>query len=215
MLNYNTSNIFKVLADEDDFEDIAPYNIIGDGKWFTLSPSPIGSLINERFSSWYRGKLMWREINVIKAKMDKAKHELDTYRDEIYDNKCKLIDSLREQQILCNSSDKCTQKLDAHLKICSGIDGNGKYKCKKDHVSYDCQFRENGRCSHYYEIEHIEEQLEDYQYVIDEYYSSYLELENSFERALAVKENRLDEYEQQIEDDYEEWNFNMGQRMGW
>jgi len=60
MLNYNTSNIFKVLADEDDFEDIAPYNIIGDGKWFTLSPSPIGSLINERFSSWYRGKLMWR-----------------------------------------------------------------------------------------------------------------------------------------------------------
>jgi len=57
--------------------------------------------------------------------------------------------------------------------------------------------------------------LEDYQYVIDEYYSSYLELENSYERALAVKENRLDEYEQQIEDDYEEWNFNMGQRMGW
>jgi hypothetical protein len=216
MLNYNTSNIFKVLANDqedvyDGFEEVIPYNIVGDGKWIRLTQSPVGKLINERFSSWYTGKLMLREINAIKAKLYEAKNNLDTYRD---DNKCELIASLREQKKLCKSSDKCVQKLNDHLKICGGIDG--KYKCEKYHVSYDCQFtKENGRCSHYYEIKHIEEQLEDYQYVIDEYYSSYLELEISYERALAVKENRLEEYIQQIEDDYENWNFDMGQRMGW
>lgn len=220
MLNYATVNMFKVLADDeedvyDGFEDVVPYNIVGDGKWISLTQSPVGKLINERFSSWYSGKLLWREINDIKAEMDEAKNKLETYRDEIYDNKCELLDSLREQHRLCNSSDKCVQKLDSHLKICGGIDGNGKYKCEKDYVSYDCQFRENGRCSHYYEIERIEEQLGNYQYDIDEYNSSYIDLQVVYERALAVKENRLKEYQEQIEDEYDDWNFEVGQRMGW
>lgn len=215
MSKYATANMFKVLSDNDDFEDVAPYNLVDDGKWFMLDPSPIGQLIRQRFDWRYDGKLMWREINVIKADMDEAKNKLEEYRDKIYDNKCELVTSLREQQRLCKSSDKCFKKLDEHLKICGGIDGNGKYKCDENYISYDCQFKENGRCKHYYEIERIEERLGNYQYYDDNYKSSYLDLQVLYERALAVKENRLKEYEQQEEDDYEDWNFDVGQRMDW
>ena len=65
-----------------------------------------------------------REINSIKEKMDKAKNDLYIYRNEIDNNKCKLVVSLKEQIRLCKISDKCVQKLYVHLKIC----GNGKYK---------------------------------------------------------------------------------------
>ena len=216
-MNYNKTNMFSVLYEYDEyegFEDISPYNEVVDGvEWKSLDPSPIGRIINERFSSWYDGKLTWREINSIKEKMDKAKNDLDRYRDKIYEKKYELLVSLREQKKLCKSSNECVQKLDAHLKICGGIDGTGKYKCEKDYVSYDCQFKKNGRCSHYYEILHIEESLEHYEYVDHSYYETYIDLEISYERALAVKENRLKEYDQQMEDDFDDWNHEVGMRM--
>ena len=214
-MNYKNTNIFKVLAEYneyDDFEDIMPYSEIIDGsKWKSLDPSPIAKLIKSRFGPWYTGKLTIYEINSIKEEMDKVKNNLDTYEDEIYNNKCELLDSLRKQRMLCKSSTECEEKLDAHLNICNGCDG--KYKCTKNYISYDCRFKENGRCSHYYEIEHIEERLEDYEYVIHEYNSSYIDLQISYERALADKENRLDEYEQQLEDDWDDYNFEVSQRV--
>ena len=148
-----------------------------------MDPTPIARLISERFSNWYDGKLTIYEIDAIKEKMDKAENDLDRYRDEIRDNRYELLDSLREQKRLCKSNDECVQKLDAHLKICGGIDSVGKYKCEKDFVSYDCQFKENGGCSHYYKIKRIEERLEDYEYVDHSYYETYIDLQISYERA--------------------------------
>lgn len=214
-MNYKNTNIFKVLAEYneyDDFEDIMPYcDILNGGKWKPLDPSPVAKLIKSRFGPWYTGKLTIYEINSIKEKMDKVKNNLEAYEDEIYNNKCELIDSLRKQRMLCESSTECVEKLDAHLNICDGY--NGKYKCTKNYVSYDCGFKDNGRCSHYYEIERIEERLEDYQYVIDEYTSRYYDLQYEYERALADKENRLKEYQQQLEDDFDYWNHELSMRM--
>ena len=218
MTTYNTSNMFKVLADDEEdvyeeFEHLKPYNLVIDNKWWMLSPSPVAQLIKERFSCWYTGKLTLGEINAIKEEMDKAKNDLDTYRDEIYDNKCELVKSLKEQKRLCEGNSDCKKKLDVHISVCDGIDGTGKYKCEKNYISYDCQFKENGRCSHHYEIEHIEETLGEYEYNISEYAASYYDLEISYERALARKENRLEEYEQQMDEEYEDWNFEFGQRI--
>jgi uncharacterized membrane-anchored protein YhcB (DUF1043 family) len=183
-----------------------PYSdILNGSKWKSLDISPVAKLIKSRFGPWYTGKLTIYEINSIKEKMDKVKNNLDTYEDEIYNNKCELVDSLRKQRMLCKSSTECTEKLDAHLNTCDG--------CTKNYVSYDCRFKENGRCSHYYEIEHIEERLEDYQYVIDEYTSSYHDLQYEYERALADKENRLKEYQQQLEDDFDDWSFEVSMRL--
>lgn len=207
-MNCKNTNIFKVLAEYneyDDFEDIMPYIEIVDGaKWESLEPSPIAKLINQRFGYWYTGKLTIYEINSIKEKMDKVKNDLDTYEDKVRNDMWDLKDSLRKQRMLCNSNKECVKKLDAHLKICNGF--NGKYKCNKDSVSYDCKFKENGRCSHYYEIEDLEEQLENFEYVIDKYTSRYHDLQYIYERAMAVKENRLDEYQQQLEDDWDSYN---------
>ena len=50
---FNYTNMFKLLADdEDDFEDTLPYNMVVDGKWSSLEPSPNAKIINERFSSY-------------------------------------------------------------------------------------------------------------------------------------------------------------------
>lgn len=88
----------------------------------------------------------------------------------------------------------CAQKLQKHLDKCMGFDGTGRHKCTKDYISYDCQFKENGRCDHYYEIERAKEELgwiESYEY--DEN-MEIEELEYYYKRALAVKEDRLKEY---------------------
>jgi hypothetical protein len=109
-----------------------------------------------------------------------------------------IKNSIREQIGLCD--EKCKEKLQKHLDICTGF--NGKYKCTRDFVSYDCQFKENGRCSHYYEIEHLSEDLDRYEYYEEEAKSEIGELEYQYERALAVKENRLQEY---LDDLYDDW----------
>ena len=101
-------NIFKVY---DMYKDIAPYSIIGDTKWWRLSPRLVAQLIKERFSPWYTGKL-----------------------------------TKREQKKLSKSSDNCEKN---QKNIC-------KYKCEKNFISYDCQFKENGRCSNYFKIDLIE-----------------------------------------------------------
>jgi hypothetical protein len=89
----------------------------------------------------------------------------------------------------------CEQKLKKHLDVCTC-----KYKCTKDYVSYDCQFKENGRCSHYYEIEHLQEDLDFYEYNIHEDENKIMDLEVEYERALAVKEDRLNEYYSYLDD---------------
>jgi hypothetical protein len=188
--------MFAVLADNEyseyeGFEDTIPYNIV-EGKWKWLYPSPIGRIINDRFSTYYDGKLTWREINAIKEKMDRCAENRINYEREIEADRYKLIEARKEQKKLCNA--ECAKKLEEHLKICDAT----KYKCTEKYVAYDCRFKENGRCSHHYEIEHINKELEKYEYYLDEYEESYIDYEVEYERALAIKENRYEEYKQRI-----------------
>lgn len=259
------SNRFKILEEETDptdyeeYEHLPPYNLLEDGNFKTLAwkkPHPLRSLISNRFSGWYDGKLMWRELIQMKERIEKLKSSLYEYKREVWPRMAELEDLIREQKKLCNedtSSSKidtilmsavaanksnntyitiddlslslisffhevddafmifedilsfvnletCAQKLKKHLDKCSGFDGTGKYKCTKDHVSYDCQFKENGRCAHYYKIEHLREDLEEYECNIHEEEIRIIDLEVEYNRALAVKENRLQEYYDDLDD---------------
>ena len=199
------SNRFAALeipqdpTDYEDFEDVAPYNLLENGKWTSLwlKPHPLYYPIINRFSSRYDGKLMWRELNEMKEELEKVRKSRDDYYREVCDDMKKLRQTIREQNKLCG--EECAQKLQAHLDTCTGLDG--KYACTETFVYYDCQFKENGRCSHYYEIKRAEEDLEHYEYYDHVKTSHLIDLEIEYERALAVKEGRLKEYEDAISDD--------------
>ena len=207
-LEYEVDNISSKEYNSEyyGFENIAPYNKISDGKWYMLSPSPIGSIINERFDYYYSGKLMWREINLIKEKMDNYKRKIVEYNNKCRDSRKELINSIKKEESLCN--DDCLQELKTHIDICKSThkcdklceSHNKCYTCDENYVAYECQFKENGRCSHYYAIKKFEERLEDYEYMEDEYTDSYLDYKIQYERVLAIKEDRYDEYCEDLDD---------------
>jgi hypothetical protein len=186
-----------------DFENVMPYNKVVDGNWKMLEPSQVAKLVHYKF-----GILSWNEINSMKEKMDEAKNKLDAYKKETKNEMYNLEFSIGEEKRKCSSNEECSVRLDAHISTC-----DSKYKCTKNFVAYECQFKRNGRCSHYYEIEHLEKDLDDCQYDIDNYSSRYYNLKSEYERALAIKENSLAEHEQDEEDEYDDWNFEVGQRM--
>ena len=48
----------------------------------------------------------------------------------------------------------CEKKLHEHIEICNS---DSRYKkCTENYVAYDCRFKENGKCEHYYEIEELQ-----------------------------------------------------------
>jgi hypothetical protein len=252
------SNRFKVLeipqdpTDYDDFEDIAPYNLLNDGKWTSLwmNRHPLYYKIRNRFDVDYDGKLLWSELDKMKEKIEKLKKDRMEYNRSTSKQESELHSIIIEQTRLCKeynvgniidtilfsiSSENsgkdtsftesdtpllgfysqvvdatmisseiisflpiqtCAQKLQKHLDTCT--DG-----CKKYFVCYECQFKENGRCSHYYEIERAKEQLEMYEYYDNEDKSEIDRLEYRYERALAVKENRLEEYTENLYDEFD------------
>jgi hypothetical protein len=249
------TNRFQVLAmpedPEDlyeDFEDIAPYNLLVDGKWTSLwlNRHPLYHKIRNRFDGNYDGKLLCSELKKMKEKIQETRNDLMEYQDQIYERKSELRSIIIEQKRLCNEDtrystiesillsagestkiekpqtnlasffrevpeammmlpniisflpiENCAQKLQKHLDECTGT-----YKCTKNFVCYECQFKENGRCSHYYEIDEAKKQLEEFEYYEDEYYDRISDLECTYNRALAVKEDRLQEYIDDIYDDY-------------
>lgn len=202
----NRINRFKLLefpaeqTDYEEFEDIAPYNKLEDGKWTSLwlNRHPLCYKIENRFNGSYNGKLLWSELNEMKEQIDTLQESLGNYQREVLPRRRELRTLIREQEELCG--EECIQRLQKHLDNCEGF--NGKYKCTKDYVSYDCQFKENGRCGHYYEIERAEEELAHFDYFEHEDKMKIMDLEVSYERALAVKEDRLQEYLDDLYDDY-------------
>lgn len=178
------------------FEDIPPYNKIIDGKWSLLEPSPTGCLIKERFDVWYNGKLSWMEIDLLKEKMLKAEKVLDEYKQKVQSNILYIKRSIYDQKWLCKENQVC---LEDHLKICDS-------KCKKDFVCYTCKFKENGMCIHYYEIEDLEEKLEYIEYEIEKYTDRFIDLKINYEKFLMIKENRYEEYINQINEDFDDLN---------
>ena len=204
----NRTNMFKSLEDNEynGFEDIEPYNKIVDSQWWRLSPSPIGQIIKERFSHYYTGKLTWREINLLKEKMDKCLERKEELRRKTQNDRRELVNSIREETRLCN--DDCKKKLEEHIKLCKAkhicdtICNQHKrcFTCDEDYVAYECRFEENGRCSHYYSIKHYKESLENYEEVDDGYTDSYLDYQVEYDRALAIKEGRYEEYKRRLEE---------------
>ena len=175
-------------------------------------PHHIAKLIKYRFGSYYDGILTIYELNKIKENADKAKKILDDYSDKVFDEQCEYRLKIRQQKELCG--DECVRKLDEHLKICEGIDGTGKYKCTKDFISYDCKYKINdGRCSHYYEIEELESDLGDCNETIYDMRTKLYKFEETYNRELAKKENRLEEYDKEMEEEWDDYNFDIGQRM--
>ena len=184
---FQRMNRFQALAcDEDmynEYEDTLPYNMVMEGKWKQLVPSPIAKIIKYRFSERYDGKLTFAEINSLKEKVTEKKTAIDNYRKEHRDRMRELRESWRKQKLLCSVDPICMKKT-------------------------------NGRCSHYYDIDQIEDEEEDeYQNNIDCDKRELYTLEREYERALAIKNNRLGEYEQEMEDDWDEYNFRVGQNL--
>lgn len=94
----------------------------------------------------------------------------------------------------------CAQKLQKHLDKCMGFDGTGRYKCTKDFNG--CEFNENGRCDHYYEIERAKDDLDRFESYEYDANNEIEDLEYNYKRALAVKEDRLEEFFSYDSDDW-------------
>ena len=186
----NNTNVYA------GFEDIVPYStVLGKCSWSFLKLSPIGRLIEDRFSRYYIGKLTEREILSLKDLMNKKKEELSTYKKSVWVEMCDLHGAIKEQEKLCGS--ECEKILEEHLKVC-----NSSYKCHGDYVAYECRFIDNGRCNHYYEIKHLNEKLENFEYVIGQYDDDYVDAKISYYRALTIKRIGYEKYKEDLYDDY-------------
>ena len=118
--------------------------------------------------------------------MLKAEEEWDNY---IEKSQPWIDDSnaiIEEQKALCGR--ECKDILKIHLESC-------KHGCKIDEVSYECGFiSDNGRCSHYYANEKQEDRKERYSDVSNDYEIRYKDAKYEYEKYLAEKEDRLDEF---------------------
>ena len=148
------------------------------------------------------------ELNSIKEKMEINRKRLCDYEDEIREDRRDLINKIKEQEELCG--DECLKNLEEHLKTCDGgyekDDPNyGKmyYKCERSSVCYNCDLynnENNGRCSHYYDIKYLNEQLENLEEYRDDLKDRILDLEVDYDRKLAIKEGRLEQYDEDLWD---------------
>ncbi len=205
MAKIHIENYYDVLKDEDENEDenededededlldIPPYKDLLDIPWKSIQ-HPISALIRARFSPCYNGKLLWRELDAMKKRIDKRKRNLEKYTERTRERRRELDKKIQDTTDLCKTYN-CSQELQKHLDKCTGIGGSGRYKCTENLVSYDCENGENGRCSHYYEIESAKYDLAYIEcYEFDEN-MEIEDLESKFQIALAIKEDRLEEY---------------------
>ena len=151
------------------------------------------------------------ELASIQEKIEKTCKKLRDYNDEVLEERKGYMNKIKELEEMCG--EECRRNLEEHLKICDGgyakddpNYGRPYYKCEMRSVCYECKKShnrsKNGRCSHYYEIKHLDEQLENL-----EEYSDYLEdqisdLEADYELKLAIKEDRYKQYNNNLYDDY-------------
>lgn len=180
-------NICKALEEYNkylDFENTTPYCKIlnNDCKWKSLEPSPIANLIKSRFGLFYSGKLTIYELNNMKKQIEEREKSLNDYHDKFKLRIIELGKIIKEQNNLCG--EECYKKLQKHLGECTGL--NGEYKCAKNFISFHCRFKENGRCKHYYDIERARDELEEIEHNEHEDKQKILDLQNEYERALAL-----------------------------
>ena len=124
--------------------------------------------------------------------MDNYDKKSSTWKDIMYDRIC-------ENRRQCGS--KCKEELEQHLQSCTN-------NCRPDFLSYGCQFGNNGRCSHYFIIEDSIDNIDRYNHTLQTFAEEYYDIKSNYDLQLAKKEGRLDEYNQQIDDEYEDYAWN-------
>jgi hypothetical protein len=107
-----TNNIYKLLefpqdpTDYEDFEDVAPYNKLENGKWSSLrlihNRHPLYYIIKDRFNGNYDGKLLWKELNIMKKRIEKRREALRKYLESVGDRLWELRKKIRESKELCS-----------------------------------------------------------------------------------------------------------------
>jgi len=102
-------NIFDVLrfpdeptTDYEEFEDVLPYNSLVNGNWKSLPGHPNSRIIKNRFGPWYSGKLLWKELDAMKKKIEKRRSVLEKYLESTGERRFALCKTIRETQDLCN-----------------------------------------------------------------------------------------------------------------
>jgi len=150
------------------------------------------------------------ELLAIKQTIETTRERLRDYENEIRDERKGYINRIREQKEQCG--DECLKQLQEHLQICDGgydkdHENYGKpyYKCEMRSVCYHCKNynrEKNGRCSHFYEIEYLDERLENLQYYSEDLKERIIDLEVEYEMKLAIKEGRYEQYKEDLYDDY-------------
>ncbi len=157
------------------------------------------SLIRKRnIDAYHDGILLQSELNTLERKLKRSEQKLR----EIKSIKYEIISNLESEiwQIKDNCNNMCLKWLD-QIHIC---------KCGK---CYHCREHEGidksdpGRCRHYYEIEEKREDIEWNEECINNVASTYYDIKNHFEREKAKKEKYLQEYEDDLEEEYENLAF--------
>jgi hypothetical protein len=199
----NRFECLYVSEDEDDDQNketvlsILPDEIINMIVSYNLTPTPTALIIQNRFDYYYDGVRTIYEINILKEAMeeDKKKYEEAQSKYSKYRREC--YDKISEQEKLC--TDDCKRILQEHLNTCTSTPST----CNRRYIAYDCKFKNNGRCSHYYKIEREQEDIDEYDYHEREYESKYNMAEHEYTKEIAKKEGWIDEYNENREREYE------------
>jgi hypothetical protein len=147
--------------------------------------------------------LLQSEIDNLKRQYESSKEKLKKIKDEVYENTWELNEKIYKIKNECNIM--CVKWLD-QIHICT---------CKN---CYHCENTDGidrfdlGRCRHYYEIERIKEDIDYQEEYIDDYTKIYWDIESRYKRELAKKEKSLDEYQQQLDEDFDDWSFEESMR---
>ena len=167
-------------------------------------PHPLVEIIKERFDSYYTGKLTIYELDIMKQKMERKRKVMYDYELKIFEKEVNHQIKRTEQVTQCG--DECKRILNEHLINCE--------KCSETFLSYDCQFKsDNGTCSHYWEIERLDEILDWYSEQKDNREEKYIDIKCKYQEQLAKKENRLEEYYIEKEDEWDDFCYFENMRI--
>jgi hypothetical protein len=147
--------------------------------------------------------LLKSELDRIKEELNVSKKKLDDEKNIVYNRIDENNEKIYEIKNVCKTT--CVKWLD-QIHIC---------KCGK---CYACENTEGidkfdlGRCRHYYEIERLKEENDYEEEIINEYTQKFWEIESRYKRELAKKNKSLNEYEREIDEEYEDWSFTESMR---
>jgi len=159
-------------------------------------------MIRKRNNDSYHDDILLKsELDRLENKMKDAELKLENTKNIRYKYITKLEEEISEIKNDCKYY--CLKWLDQiHICNCTNC-----YNCRNND---GIDKFDTGRCRHHYQIE---EKLEDISWnetCISEYHSHYYNIKNHFEREKAKKQNYLDEYEMEMEEEYENLSFQEG-----